>query len=82
MLIRLFCSICLELSDTQREMQEVSRKFAKEEIIPVAAEYDRTGKYPWDVVKKAWNIGLLNKSVPQHCGMFIVIYFQTYSLFS
>ncbi|XP_029658861.1 probable medium-chain specific acyl-CoA dehydrogenase, mitochondrial [Formica exsecta] len=57
-----------ELSDTQREMQDLARKFVKEEIIPVATEYDRTGKYPWDVLKKAWSIGLLNKHVPQHCG--------------
>ncbi|KAG5334699.1 ACADM protein, partial [Acromyrmex charruanus] len=49
-------------------MQELARKFTKEEIIPVAAEYDRTGKYPWDIVKKAWSIGLLNKHIPQHCG--------------
>lgn len=50
-------------------MQELARKFTKEEIIPVAAEYDRTGKYPWDIIKKAWNVGLLNKHIPQHCGM-------------
>ncbi|KAG5343161.1 ACADM protein, partial [Acromyrmex heyeri] len=49
-------------------MQELARKFTKEEIIPVAAEYDRTGKYPWDIIKKAWSIGLLNKHIPQHCG--------------
>jgi len=50
-------------------MQELARKFTKEEIIPVAAEYDRTGTYPWDIIKKAWSIGLLNKHIPQHCGM-------------
>ncbi|CAK9797479.1 Probable medium-chain specific acyl-CoA dehydrogenase, mitochondrial [Anthophora quadrimaculata] len=60
--------LSFELSDTQKEMQEVARKFTKEEIIPVAAEYDRSGKYPWDVIKKAWSVGLLNKSIPQHCG--------------
>lgn len=63
----------LELSDTQREMQDLARKFVKEEIIPVAAEYDRTGKYPWDVLKKAWSLGLLNKHIPQHCGMFDLV---------
>lgn len=57
-----------ELNDTQREMQELARKFTKEEIIPVAAEYDRSGKYPWDIVKKAWSLGLLNKHIPEHCG--------------
>ncbi|CAK9803420.1 Probable medium-chain specific acyl-CoA dehydrogenase, mitochondrial [Anthophora plagiata] len=57
-----------ELNDTQKEMQELARKFTKEEIIPVAAEYDTSGKYPWDIIKKAWSLGLLNKSIPQYCG--------------
>ncbi|XP_054010207.1 medium-chain specific acyl-CoA dehydrogenase, mitochondrial-like [Hylaeus anthracinus] len=56
------------LSETQREMQDLARKFTREEIIPVAAEYDRTGKYPWDIVKNAWSLGLLNKHIPQYCG--------------
>ncbi|XP_076649087.1 medium-chain acyl-CoA dehydrogenase [Halictus rubicundus] len=57
-----------EVTDTQREMQELARKFTKEEIIPVAAEYDRSGKYPWEIVKKAWSLGLLNREIPQNCG--------------
>ncbi|KAH0947231.1 hypothetical protein HN011_006104 [Eciton burchellii] len=57
-----------ELSDTQKEMQDVARKFTREEIIPVAAEFDRTGAYPWDIIKKAWSIGLINKSIPQDIG--------------
>jgi len=61
----------LELYDTQKEMQELVRKFTKEEIIPVAAEYDKTGKYPWDIMKKAWSIGFLNKYIPQHYGTYL-----------
>ncbi|KAL0101467.1 hypothetical protein PUN28_018949 [Cardiocondyla obscurior] len=57
-----------ELSDTQKEIQELARKFTREEIIPVAAELDRSGKYPWDIIKKAWSIGLLNKHIPQELG--------------
>ena len=57
-------------------MQELACKFTKEEIIPVAAEYDRSGKYPWDIVKKAWSLGLLNKHIPEHCGIIIDISFK------
>ncbi|GJQ79028.1 hypothetical protein Trydic_g189 [Trypoxylus dichotomus] len=57
-----------ELNETQKEFQELARKFAREEIIPVAAEYDKTGKYPWEIIKKAWSIGLMNGHVPAHCG--------------
>lgn len=49
-------------------MQELARKFVREEVIPKAAHYDRTGEYPWDLVKKAWSLGLMNGHVPQHCG--------------
>ncbi|KAE9538467.1 hypothetical protein AGLY_005566 [Aphis glycines] len=58
----------LELSDTQKEFRDLARKFTREEIIPVAAKYDRTGQYPWDIIKKAHSIGLLNSHVPKHCG--------------
>ncbi|XP_049784443.1 probable medium-chain specific acyl-CoA dehydrogenase, mitochondrial [Schistocerca cancellata] len=57
-----------ELNETQKEFQELARKFAREEVIPVAAEYDRTMKFPWDIVKKAWSLGLMNGHIPTHCG--------------
>ena len=58
----------LALSDTSRELRDLVRKFAKEEIIPRAAEYDQTGEYPWDIVKKAHEIGILNSSIPASIG--------------
>lgn len=57
-----------KLSDTQQEMLETAQKFTREEIIPVASDYDKSGEYPWPIVKKAWELGLLNGHVPQHCG--------------
>jgi len=33
-----------ELSSEQKEMQQLARKFTREEIIPVAAHYDKTGE--------------------------------------
>ena len=32
------------MSDDLREMVEMTRKFTQDEIIPVAAEHDRTGE--------------------------------------
>lgn len=49
-------------------MQELARKFTREEIIPVAAEHDKTGKFPWEIVKKAHEVGLINGHIPAHCG--------------
>jgi acyl-CoA dehydrogenase len=46
----------------------MARKVAREEIAPKAAEYDRTMEFPWDIVKKIWNLGILNPFVPESCG--------------
>lgn len=50
-------------------MQDVARKFTKEEIIPAAPKYDKSGEYPWEIIKKAWSVGLLNRSIPQDIGI-------------
>uniref|UniRef100_A0A646QIM5 Medium-chain specific acyl-CoA dehydrogenase, mitochondrial n=1 Tax=Hemiscolopendra marginata TaxID=943146 RepID=A0A646QIM5_9MYRI len=60
--------ISFALSDEQRQMQETARKFARDEIIPKAADYDKSGEYPWDLIKKAWNLGLLNSHIPPEYG--------------
>lgn len=62
-----------ELNDEQKEMQNLARKFTAEEIIPTAAEYDRTMEYPWPIVKKAWEVGLINNHIPAHCGTFFFL---------
>ncbi|XP_022125954.1 probable medium-chain specific acyl-CoA dehydrogenase, mitochondrial isoform X2 [Pieris rapae] len=60
--------LCFELSDEQKALQELARKFTREEITPVAAQYDKSGEYPWPIVKKAWELGLMNGHIPEHCG--------------
>lgn len=60
--------ISFELTDQQKEFQETARKFAREEIIPVAAEYDKTGEYPVPLIRRAWELGLINSHIPEDCG--------------
>ncbi|GAA5861288.1 hypothetical protein JCM1840_005317 [Sporobolomyces johnsonii] len=57
-----------ELTEEQNAIRDLARQFTTNEIIPVAAEYDRTMKYPWDVIKKAHAEGLLNVHVPEAYG--------------
>jgi len=57
-----------ELNDIQKELQQLARKVAREEIAVKAAEYDRTMEFPWDIVKKIWSLGILNPFVPESCG--------------
>ena len=60
----------LDLSPEQQELRDLARKFTKEEIIPVAAEYDRTMAYPHDILKKVNTFFLLFKV------LFIFLYFK------
>lgn len=48
------------LSDEQLALQGEARRFAREEITPVAGRYDETAEFPSDIIKKAHTIGLLN----------------------
>jgi len=57
-----------ELSPEQKELKELARKFAVEEIIPKAAHYDREEKFPEEICKKAWELGLMNFEVPKEYG--------------
>jgi acyl-CoA dehydrogenase len=56
------------LTDVQQEYLDMAEKFTREEIIPVAAHYDRTGEYPWEVLKKAHENGLMNLHIPEEYG--------------
>ncbi|KRY35927.1 Activating signal cointegrator 1 complex subunit 3 [Trichinella spiralis] len=60
--------MCFELSAEAKEFQNTAMKFAKEEIIPKAAHFDRTGEYPMEIIKNAWKLGLSGTEIPQQYG--------------
>lgn len=57
-----------EVSDETRSYVELARKFAREEILPVAGHHDKSGEYPWDIIKKAHSLGLMNNFIPKKYG--------------
>nr|XP_022322763.1 medium-chain specific acyl-CoA dehydrogenase, mitochondrial-like [Crassostrea virginica] len=57
-----------KLSDEQKEYKDLARKFCREEIVPKAPHYDQTGEYPWDIIKKAHSLGLINMHIPKDQG--------------
>ncbi len=57
-----------EMTPEQRELRELAKKFAAEEIIPIAARYDETETFPRDICRKAWELGLMNLTVPKEFG--------------
>jgi acyl-CoA dehydrogenase len=57
-----------DLSEEQRALEQTAQKFTAERIVPVAAECDRTGTFPMDVFKQAWELGLVAPTIPEAYG--------------
>ena len=56
------------LTDEQQQIREEIQRFAENEIVPVATEYDEREKYPHDVVEKAAEMGLTGAYIPMEYG--------------
>ncbi|HNH10020.1 MAG TPA: acyl-CoA dehydrogenase family protein, partial [Leptospiraceae bacterium] len=56
------------LTDEQKALRQLARDFAKNEIAPHAARLDETGEYPMDILKKAWEVGLMNLHIKPEYG--------------
>ncbi|MFI7148736.1 acyl-CoA dehydrogenase family protein [Nonomuraea sp. NPDC050022] len=57
-----------ELSDEQRAFRETLRAFVDKEIMPVAIEWEHSGRYPTEIVDKMKAMGLFGLSVPEEYG--------------
>jgi short/branched chain acyl-CoA dehydrogenase len=57
-----------DLSDEQRLLQRTVRDFARQEVAPVAEELDRTKSFPYEIVAKMGELGLMGIPFPQEYG--------------
>ena len=57
-----------ELSDEQRLLRDMVRDFARQEVAPVAAELDREKRFPYELVAKLGELGLMGIPLPQEYG--------------
>ncbi|MEU4233681.1 acyl-CoA dehydrogenase family protein [Nonomuraea sp. NPDC026600] len=57
-----------ELSDEQRAFRETLRAFVDKEIMPVAIEWEHSGRYPTEIVDKMKAMGLFGLTVPEEYG--------------
>jgi alkylation response protein AidB-like acyl-CoA dehydrogenase len=53
------------LTDTQRQVVELAREFAREKIEPFAAEWDRTSHFARDVIDEMGKLGFLGMTTPE-----------------
>lgn len=56
------------LTEEQRMIRAMVREFAREVVLPTAAERDRTAEFPAENLKKMGELGLLGMNVPPDCN--------------
>jgi butyryl-CoA dehydrogenase len=56
------------LEEHQREIVELTRKIAKEKVLPARAELDEKEEFPWDIVKVLAAAGLFGIYIPEDYG--------------
>jgi alkylation response protein AidB-like acyl-CoA dehydrogenase len=57
-----------QLSDEQQAIRDEVRRFAENEIEPIASEYDAEEKYPHEIMGKAAEMGLTGANIPMEYG--------------
>jgi len=56
------------LTDEQKMIRELAHKIAEEKVRPVAAKYDQSEEYPWEVIKVIAESDLFGLFIPEEYG--------------
>jgi len=56
------------LTDEHEMIRQAARDFAQNEIAPIAAEFDESGEFPVETIKKMGEMGLMGIEVPEEYG--------------
>jgi butyryl-CoA dehydrogenase len=57
-----------DLTDEQKMIRDTARDFAARKVAPFAAELDKSGRWPGEIVSEMAKLGLLGIMVPQEYG--------------
>ncbi|WP_371784793.1 acyl-CoA dehydrogenase family protein [Streptosporangium subroseum] len=57
-----------ELNEDQQLFRRTLREFVDKEIVPVAPEWERTGRYPTEIVERFKEMGLFGLTIPEEYG--------------
>jgi len=52
------------LSESQRQIRDIARRFAQRELAPTVAERDRNPRFPREAFAKMGELGMLGMTVP------------------
>jgi alkylation response protein AidB-like acyl-CoA dehydrogenase len=56
------------LSEEEAAWRDMLRRFVERDIVPVARDYEREGRYPTEIVEKMKEMGLFGVTVPEEYG--------------
>jgi len=56
------------LNEEQLAIRETCREFAEQEIKPLAEEMDRSGEFPYEIIRQMGELGLLGLPFPEEYG--------------
>src|SRR5579859_6546833 len=57
-----------ELTEEQQLIRKTAREFATREVLPKAAELDKTGRWPREILGQMAELGLLGMAIPAEHG--------------
>lgn len=60
--------LSFKTTDEQNALIEMAARFTRERIIPIASACDRESRFPDEVFKAGWELGLVNPTVPAEYG--------------
>ncbi len=60
--------VSFELNGEQQELVAKAKDFADKYMRPVARQYDLSCEFPWPVVQKAYDEGIINGAIPKAYG--------------
>ncbi len=64
-----------DLSPEQQSLIDLARDFGEKEMKPQVEHFDQTGEYPWPIIKKAHEIGLMNTHIaPEYGGLGLSVF--------
>jgi alkylation response protein AidB-like acyl-CoA dehydrogenase len=56
------------LSEEHKMLRDAARDFAQKEIVPIAAQFDESGEFPHETIKKMGGMGFMGIEIPEEYG--------------
>ena len=60
--------VLFPLSDEHKMIRDAAHDFAQKEIVPIAAQFDESGEFPYETIKKMGGMGFMGIEVPEQYG--------------